>query len=195
MFLYAGIVFFCMALYRLKNVLSENPGELFPSIYARNPGDIIGLIRYYHEREGEKNLTRPDTAAWVKNIPTLENIETVDKGSFCFHVGYVRLPTAQDEERLPLYEELPVLPDFSVGVTLESAHVFADFRKTIPSKKRANLYKIDLRNVHLLSSFLTFVPEGVVRAVVDYDMTDVLAKGREYRESIEAVKRGHPNLL
>lgn len=152
-----------MALYKLKDTSA--------AVYAREPKDIVDLIHYYHTREGDALITHPSTKSWVKKIPDDSDIELVEQGSFTYHVGNVRLPTTQSEGELPYFEELCVLPDFTVYISPQSAYEFRDFRDALSTKKRGNLFKVQVD--HLFGG-LTFIPEDVMQAVVEFDLVDLL---------------------
>ena len=95
-----------------------------------------------------------------------------------YHVGDVSLPTTQSEGELPDFEELQVLPDFTVYISPQSVYDFRDFRDAISTKKRGNLFKVQVN--HLFGG-LTFIPEDVLAAVLDFDLVDILQKADDLR--------------
>ena len=158
-------------------------------IYARKGKDIVDLIKYYRERARKDGVFNdPRLAVWVKKVPTKEDIMKVEKGELFFQAGLVKIPEKDDNRQF--YEELKVLPDFSVFVNDESLVYFELFRQRLPQLKRTNLYKIQLDGG--LAAGLTFIPEDVMRSIMSYDLFPHLERARKALEEIANLQ--HPNL-
>lgn len=160
-------------------------------IYARDKRDIIDLVKYYYERARRNgHLNDPRLAEWVRKVPTCEDILAVEKGEIFFQAGMISF--AGDNNR-QFWEELRVLPDFTVFTNEESLLNFEFLRRALPQLKRVNLYKI-MRDGGIAPS-LNFIPQDVMEATLRYDLTPHLEKARETLNRIQRIKEGHPNLM
>ena len=168
---------------RLFKLKTEERTE---GIYARNLQDIIDLIQFYNERDGEWTGD-PDVRECFRRVPTAEDIEEVEKGIVYFQIGMVDARSTGD-----FFEELKVADDFSFYVNHESLTNFALFRTVLPRMRRANLYKVQIDGG--MFSGLYFIPQDVAEATMAYDLTSHIERARNELERLTEVKRGHPNI-
>ncbi|HIH15457.1 MAG: hypothetical protein QT08_C0013G0013 [archaeon GW2011_AR17] len=161
--------------------------------YAREKEDIFGVIDFYKERE-KKAKKDEGLDSFSKRISPelLETITSVEQGYFRFHVGPLIMPEEGSEEgKEDVFQKLAILPDFSVGVSYEASAYFDIFRRSLPALRRANLYKVQVDNS--IFGGLTYIPRDVVDAIVAYDLSDLLQKGKTFREKIASIR--HPNIM
>ena len=161
--------------------------------YSRDPKHIIETIEYYQERSKKGGtFNNPAIANWVKTIPHLDDIVTVNCGRINYHVGMINInPKEVDMEGDFFSEYMQVTPDFLVAVSPEAVLYFDMHRKQLPSAKRGALYKLQIPGSTFGS--LNFVPQDVMEAITRYDITPHIAKGMKARERIENI--AHPNIM
>ncbi len=89
-------------------------------------------------------------------------------------------------------ERMKVTDDFEVAVSPESVLYFANYRQSLPRSKRSSLYKFFVDSP--ICQGLYFVPEDIMKSIVDYDITPHLERTKMMRARILEVKKGHPGL-
>lgn len=176
-----------MDLYKLR-VQDEPVG-----IYARTPQHTVDLVSHYHEQARDAgHLDDPRLAKWVSKIPTLDDIAKVESGFIRYHAGMINLnPNEVDMEGDLFSERMQVTDDFEVAVSPEGLFYFGMQRQQLPNSKRGELYKFQTPGIF---GGLYFIPEDVMKGIVDYDLSPHIEKAKKVRERIEQVKAGHPNL-
>lgn len=169
-----------MDLFKLK-VENEAVG-----MYARREEDIIDLINYYRGKlERADQLGNPNLGKWVSEIPTLNKIEKVSSGFINYHVGMINLNyCVVDMSKDFFSERMQVADDFEVAVSPESLLHFDAQRKKLPFCKRRELYKFLIEGVF---GGLYFVPEDVMKGIVNYDMSSNIQETKHVRDVIERV--------
>lgn len=156
--------------------------------YARKPEHIIDLVTHYNKQvKMEGRLNSPEIADWVRKIPSIEDIVETGKGIIAYHVGMINMSQKGDL----FSEHMQVADDFEVRVSPESLLYFDAHRQRLPKSKRKDLYKLQIPGVF---SRLYFVPEDIMQAIVNYDLSPHIEKTKKIRERIENVKASHPNL-
>ncbi len=169
------------------------PKDQLIQFYSRDPKHVIETIGYYQERsKSDGTFYRPGIASWVKTLPNLNDIVTVDSGRINYHVGMINLnPKEVDMEGDFFSEHMQVTPDFLVATSSESVLYFDMQRKQLPNAKRGPLYKLQIPGS--IFANLNFIPQDIMEAIVQYDITPHIERGMRARESIERVV--HPNLM
>ena len=167
----------------------EAPNDTKTRIYSRDPEQIIGLVKYYMERE-KLDRSRSDLAWWIKKDPTLDDIEEVERGEFYFFTGMIKIG-AEYKDKAVFDQEIKVSPEFSVFVPEENIGNFAWWKTDMEKRKRADLYK--LQSPIEMFRNLSFVPEDIAMAVKNCDLTHYLDSMRKEIEERENLSQ-HPNL-
>lgn len=176
-----------MELYRL--VVEDDPTQFF----ARKPQHIIDVVSHYHKHAVDKGIIdHPELSKWARHIPSLSDIVKVDKGLILYHVGMINFnPDDVDMKGAFYSERMQVTDDFEVCVSREAILYFDQQRMQLPHLKREELYKFQIQGV---LGTLNFIPEDVVRGIVDYDLTPHYEASEKVRGRIDKAKSEHPNL-
>lgn len=170
---------------------TEAPNGFVTRFYGRNPQQILTALDYYSGRMRKEgvDINSPNLVWWLKRKFSTGDIEHVEKGEFYFITGMIYMG---DENRKLLFDkELRVSDDFSVHVPGENIGYFALWRMQMMERERGGLYK--LRNPIDMFMNISFVPEDIARAIMNFDLTP-------YRDAIEqdmarrAELSKHPNV-
>ena len=177
-----------MDLFKLKSE-SEPVG-----IYARVSQHIVDLVIHYHEQAKKAGqLDDPKLAKWVSKIPTLDDVAKVESGFIRYHAGIINLnPQEVDMEEDLFSERMQVSDDFELAVSPEGLFYFNMQRQLLPTSKRGELYKFQTPGIF---GGLYFVPEDVVKGIVNYDFAPHMERAREFRAKIKRIGAGHKNLF
>lgn len=155
--------------------------------------DAIELVAYYYKRaEKAGELDNPEIGDWVKRVSGLEEVAKVESGIILYHVGAIDFSGNSGRSNDFFSERLQVTDDFEVAVSPEALSSYYAHLVSLPSSKRANLYKFQVDN--LIFGKLYFVPEDVMIGMVGYDLIPHMERTRKVRDRLRVVRTSHPNL-
>jgi hypothetical protein len=156
-------------LYKLNNEQRDQT-----NFYSRDPNHIIEVIEMFREELKPEEINNPQIQGWVKKKPSIEDMIEVKFGDLIFQAGMVEMNDVRDGESF--FERLPVTDDFTVHVNLESLPYFDHLRRELPDNKMGKLYAF--HNVRGLFPSQNFIPEDVMKAVVNFDLKPYYEKAK-----------------
>src|SRR3989338_7184906 len=154
--------------------------------YARDPKHIIDLVSYYYQQTKEAGeLKNPKIAKWVTNIPTLGDIERVEKGYIKYQAGMINFNSEEVDMKGKFFsEKMQVTPDFEIAANLESLLYFDIQRHELSGLKRVELYKFMTSGIF---GKLYFIPEDIMKGIVSYDLSPHLENAEKRTASMKKV--------